>query len=157
MRLGVRSRSGFALLEVLAFAAILALAVTVLQRTLLAAEVSLMQARVEASVGRALRYQANLLVNCPYDLLPAEGDRQVDAGHAFRPFDAASGTYESRLPFAVWVTRQTTDRGSEAERSELRLWVEYRVPADAGAASNAVPAPRRREHPVILRRPGSSL
>lgn len=157
-RPGRPTQGGFALLEVLAFAAILALAVTVLQRTLLAAEASLMQARVEATVGRALRYHANLLLNCPYDLLPAEGETLLESGHAFRPWQAGSGTFEERLPYEVYVLRGLADAGTDAERSELRLRVSYQVPADASATSNALPErPRQREHPAIFRRPGGSL
>lgn len=153
---GGRRTGGFALLEVIAFAAILGLAVAMLHRTLLAAEVSLLQARTEATIGRALRFHANLLVNCAYDLLPAEGEQSLESGHSFRPFRTESGAYEERLPYAVWVARQTIDRGTEAELSELRLRVEYSVGADPGAAATSLPPARVREHPVILRRPGTN-
>jgi hypothetical protein len=148
-------RGGFALLEVIAFAAILGLAVLMLQRTLLAAEVSLMQARLEAAVGRNLRFHANLLVNCPYDLLPAEGEQVLESGHAFRPYEALSGSYEDKLPFRVLVVRATSEAGTESERADLQLRVEYTAPADVSSGSTVLPT-RTREHPLILRRPPAS-
>lgn len=132
-------------------AVIMALLITALQRVLLSSEQALTKSRVEAEIGRTFRYHANILTNCPYDELPAEGTTALESWSALRTFE--SGAWVDRLPADIEVVRTITDAGSDAETSTLTLSIRFTNPAEASSLNNDLQT-RQRSHPAITRRPG---
>lgn len=141
------------MVEVLAMAVIMALLIAALQRVLLSSEQALTKSRVEAEIGRTIRYHANILTNCPYDQLPAEGTTTLESWSALRVFE--SGAWVDRLPADIDVVRSTTDAGLDSETTTLTLSVRFTNPADASSINNDLQT-RQRSHPAITRRPATA-